>query len=174
MFTQTQLDEKTKAEFERGLAEGKAAGIATASTTAATEIERVKAEAVTAGATAERERIKAVEAQALPGHTALIASLKFDGKTTGPEAAVEVLAAERTIRGNKVIELAADAGTGVAAATVDAAAEAARIAAAAGAKVEVDPKVMAAKITAHIAAAEKEGRKVSVSQAAAEIEAAAK
>jgi hypothetical protein len=173
MFTQTQLDEKTKAEFERGLAEGKAAGIASASATATTEIERVKAEAGTAGATAERERIKAVEAQALPGHTALIASLKFDGKTTGPEAAVQVLAAERTIRGNKAADLAADAGTGVDASAADAAKEAAALAAA-GAKAEVDPKVMAAKITAHVAAAEKDGRKLSVSQAAAEIEAAAK
>jgi hypothetical protein len=173
MFTQTQLDEKTKAEFERGLAEGKAAGIATASTTAATEIERVKAEAVTAGATAERERIKAVEAQVLPGHTALIASLKFDGKTTGPEAAVQVLAAERTIRGNKATDLAADAGTGVDASAADAVKEAAALAAA-GAKVEVDPKAMAAKITAHVAKAKAEGRNISVSQAADELEAAAK
>jgi signal peptide peptidase SppA len=47
------------------------------------------------GAAAERERIKAVEEQTLPGHEALIASLKFDGKTTGPEAAVKVLAAQK-------------------------------------------------------------------------------
>lgn len=48
-----------------------------------------------AGAAAERQRIQDVEAQALPGHEALIATLKFDGKTSGPEAAVQVLAAER-------------------------------------------------------------------------------
>lgn len=47
------------------------------------------------GADTERARIKAVEAQSMPGHEALIASLKFDGKTTGPEAAVQVLGAEK-------------------------------------------------------------------------------
>jgi len=47
------------------------------------------------GATAERARIAAVRAQVLPGHEALIETLAFDGKTTGPEAAVAVLAAER-------------------------------------------------------------------------------
>lgn len=48
-----------------------------------------------AGATAERERIQGVRAQAMPGHEALIESLAFDGKTTGPEAAVQILAAEK-------------------------------------------------------------------------------
>jgi len=47
------------------------------------------------GATAERERILSVEAQALPGHDDLVAELKADGKTTGPEAAVQILAAEK-------------------------------------------------------------------------------
>jgi capsid assembly protease len=50
---------------------------------------------LTAGAEAERARIQAVEAQALPGHEQLIATLKFDGKTTGEQAAVQVLNAER-------------------------------------------------------------------------------
>ena len=53
------------------------------------------AEATVNGAKAERERILAVEAQLLPGHEALIAGFKADGKTSGPEAAVAVLAAER-------------------------------------------------------------------------------
>lgn len=47
------------------------------------------------GAAAERRRIADVEAQLLPGHETLIASLKSDGKTTGAEAAKQVLAAER-------------------------------------------------------------------------------
>jgi signal peptide peptidase SppA len=34
------------------------------------------------GASAERARIQAIEAQAIPGHDALIATLKFDGKST--------------------------------------------------------------------------------------------
>lgn len=62
------------------------------------------------GALAERQRIQSIEAQAMPGHGELIAKLKFDGKTTGAEAAVQVLAAERTRLGKKAGDLAADAG----------------------------------------------------------------
>ncbi len=47
------------------------------------------------GATNERSRIQAVRAQMMPGHQALVDKLAFDGTTTGPEAAVQVLAAER-------------------------------------------------------------------------------
>lgn len=51
-----------------------------------------------AGASAERERIQAVEAQLIPGHEALIATLKFDGKSSGGDAAMAVNAAERSLR----------------------------------------------------------------------------
>ena len=54
---------------------------------------------VKAGAEAERARIRAVEEQSMRGHEELIASLMFDGKTTGGEAAIQVLAAERKRRG---------------------------------------------------------------------------
>ena len=47
------------------------------------------------GAASERERIQAVREQSMPGHEALIEALAFDGKTSGPEAAVKVLAAEK-------------------------------------------------------------------------------
>lgn len=50
------------------------------------------------GAAAERSRIQAVEGALIPGHEALIASLKFDGKTSGGDAALAVNAAERTVR----------------------------------------------------------------------------
>ena len=53
------------------------------------------------GAEAERQRIAAVRAQAMPGHEALIDRLAADGTTTGPDAAVAVLAAERTMRANQ-------------------------------------------------------------------------
>ena len=43
----------------------------------------------------ELDRIQAVQTQLLSGHEALIETLKFDGKTTGPEAAVAVLEAEK-------------------------------------------------------------------------------
>lgn len=67
------------------------------------------AEGFAQGATAERERILAVEAQLLPGHKALIDQLKADGKTTGAEAAAQVLAAERGKLVSAKADLEADA-----------------------------------------------------------------
>jgi hypothetical protein len=61
------------------------------------------------GAAAERQRIQDVEAQSMPGHDKLVATLKFDGKTTGPEAAVQVLNAERAKLGTAAAALANDA-----------------------------------------------------------------
>jgi len=65
------------------------------------------------GATAERDRILAVESQSLPGHAALIATLKADGKTTGPEAAAQVLSAERGKLAAIAVALANDAPAAV-------------------------------------------------------------
>lgn len=61
------------------------------------------------GATAERERIQAVLAQSMPGHEKLVNQLAFDGKTTGPEAAVQVLAAEKAVSKTTLANLQADA-----------------------------------------------------------------
>lgn len=61
------------------------------------------------GATAERERILGVEAQAMPGHETLIASLKADGKTSPAEAAMQILAAEKTKLGAQATQLSSDA-----------------------------------------------------------------
>lgn len=61
------------------------------------------------GAAAERERIQSVQAQAIPGHEALIASLAFDGKTTAGEAAIAVLAADKSKREAMGKALAGDA-----------------------------------------------------------------
>lgn len=72
-------------------------------------------EGVQAGAEAERKRIQGVEAQSIPGHEALIAGMKFDGKTTGPEAAVEVLKAEKSLRAKVAGNIVKDAGAAVAA-----------------------------------------------------------
>ena len=74
------------------------------------------------GAAAERARILAVEAHSLPGHDALIAQLKSDGKTSGPEAAAAVLAAERANLSGMAQALAADAPAPVAHDTAPAAA----------------------------------------------------
>ncbi len=83
------------------IAEGHAAGLA---------------EGRTAGASAELARVLAVEAQSMPGHEQLIAALKADGKTTGPEAAVQVLAAEKAKKATVLTNLRADAPNPAAAA----------------------------------------------------------
>lgn len=67
------------------------------------------AEFTGAGAKAERERIQAVESASLPGHEALVNALKFDGKSSGGDAALAVMKAERALRGEKASALAADA-----------------------------------------------------------------
>lgn len=79
-------------------------------------IEQVKAESpdvaaalAAEGAAAERQRIQQVEAQALPGHEALINTLKFDGKSTGGDAAMAVLAADKATRTAQALALAGDA-----------------------------------------------------------------
>jgi signal peptide peptidase SppA len=53
-------------------------------------------QALAAGAAAERERIKGVREQSLPGHEALIETLAMDGTTTPAMAAMAVMAAQRT------------------------------------------------------------------------------
>jgi hypothetical protein len=53
-------------------------------------------EGLAAGAAAERERVRAVEEQSMPGHEDLVQKLMFDGHTTGDEAAVLAEAAGRS------------------------------------------------------------------------------
>lgn len=92
------FEDGSKDGHVEGFAEGEKEGI-----------EKGRAEGLKAGAEAERNRVQDVEAQALPGHEELIATLKFDGKTSGPEAAVQVLQAEKAL-GTKTVEaLDADA-----------------------------------------------------------------
>jgi signal peptide peptidase SppA len=61
------------------------------------------------GSTAELDRVKAVKAAALPGHEALIEQLAMDGKTSGAEAALAVIAAERGKTASAAAARAADA-----------------------------------------------------------------
>lgn len=98
-------------------------------------LKAVLEEGRTAGANEERARIQAVEGALIPGHEALVNSLKFDGKTSGGDAALQVLAAEKKVRENQAAALGGDAPAPVAlapASTVqpDAAAQAAAAAAA--------------------------------------------
>jgi len=68
-----------------------------------------RSEGEAAGAARERDRILEVEEQALPGYETLIATLKADGKTSGPEAAAQIVAAQRARLGKQLADLAEDA-----------------------------------------------------------------
>lgn len=57
-----------------------------------------RAEGRAEGAQAERQRIADVRAQLIPGHEALIEQLAMDGATTGPQAALAIVEAEKAVR----------------------------------------------------------------------------
>ena len=86
--------EITNESYQKGLSEG---------------MEKGKAEGLVSSAEAERNRIKAVEGALIKGHENLINALKFDGKTTGPEAAILVVEAENKVREKELDKLKADA-----------------------------------------------------------------
>lgn len=92
-----------------GMADGKVALVEGHKTELTAAVVAARSEGITEGAAAEMQRIKDVEAQAMPGHAELIAGLKFDGKTTGPEAALQVLAAEKTALAQRGANLKEDA-----------------------------------------------------------------
>ena len=58
---------------------------------------QLRSEFMAAGAAAETARVKAVfaEGEGIKGHSALVMRLALDGKTSGPEAAQAILAADR-------------------------------------------------------------------------------
>jgi len=101
-----ELKEKFPAIYQAVLDQGKTEGML-AGTQAGKEAGMK--EGREAGAAAERQRIAEVRAQLIPGHEALIESLANDGKTTGPEAAVKVLAAEKEIRKAAAAKIEQDA-----------------------------------------------------------------
>jgi hypothetical protein len=82
-----------KEAFDKGFSQGMAKGME---------------DGIKTGAEKERERIKAVEENALPGHEKLIAEMKYDGKTTGEQAAVKILQAEKSLRSIKLDDYKAD------------------------------------------------------------------
>ena len=92
------FDDGKKIGYAEGFAEGEKAGI-----------EKGKTEGAETAAQAERERILNVEAQLIPGHEALIQDMKFDGKTTGEQAAVRILQVEKALRENVLTNLKTDA-----------------------------------------------------------------
>ncbi len=121
------------------------------------------------GANGERERIKAVRGQSLAGHEQLIEQLAFDGKTTGPEAAVAVLNAERSLAATRVADIAADAPKPLAADATSAAADKAADADAdkAPANPMAEAKQLAAAIAKKQAAATAAGQTLSAVDALA-------
>lgn len=133
------------------IAEGRQAA-ATEATTAATAAGRVE------GANAERARIQAVLDQSMPGHEVLVKTLAFDGKTTGPEAAVQILKAEKAKGKQLVADLESDAAG-------------AKVPDGGGPGPDADPKkasdsaAIATKAQAYIAEQAKLGRTVSAAEA---------
>lgn len=97
----SKFDEKSKpSKGETNMAEEKRLTLEEITAEYPEHAEALKHVGVAEGAEAERERVQAVFAQSMPGHEILIEKLAFDGKTTGPEAAVEILKAEKQIREN--------------------------------------------------------------------------
>lgn len=74
--------------------------------------EELQAQLATAkadGAAAENQRIKDVRAQLIPGHEALIEALAADGKTSGAEAALAIVGAERALRNQALAAIEGEA-----------------------------------------------------------------
>ena len=67
----------------------------------------------TEGATAEAARINDVRAQVIPGHEALVETMAFDGKSTGADTALAIVAAEKKKGGQAATDLDADANDAV-------------------------------------------------------------
>ena len=135
----------------------------------AAEYPEIAAELRRQGAAAERQRVADVRAQSLAGHEALIEQLVADGKTTGPEAAVAVLQAERALSAQRLADIAADAPKPL---PSDASALAADPAAGEGSKAKADdPRAKATALADAIAvkqaAARQAGRPISATQALA-------
>jgi hypothetical protein len=79
-------------------------------------VEKIKAEypglaqaLIMEGEQNERERIKAIEAAAMPGHEAIVQAMKFDGISTAGDVALAVIAAENKVREGKLSDLQANA-----------------------------------------------------------------
>ncbi|MBN2321290.1 MAG: signal peptide peptidase SppA [Acidobacteria bacterium] len=103
--TQEQVDAATKDAIEKAVNDARAG----AESEAAEKLAKAKEEGISEGAAAERKRILAVEANAMAGHEKLVKEMVDDGKTTGPEAAERILAAEKAKTKQVAADLAADA-----------------------------------------------------------------
>ncbi len=75
-----------------------AAVVADAQTGITEQISAATAAGITTGAENERLRITAVRAQLIPGHEALIEQMAFDGQSSGADAAMAIVGAEKVMR----------------------------------------------------------------------------
>jgi len=105
-----ELKEKHPDVYAAAIAEGKTAGIAEGVSQGKTV---GLTEGQAQGAAAERKRIADVKAQLIPGHEALIDSLIADGKTTGEQAAIQIVAAEKQVAAGRLAALKKDGDLGV-------------------------------------------------------------
>lgn len=69
----------------------------------------IAAALVQEGADAERARIQGCEDACLPGHEPLVASMKFDGKSTGQDVAMAIIQAEKKIRADHLADFRSNA-----------------------------------------------------------------
>jgi len=73
------------------------------------ELQKQVNTARTEGATAESTRINDVRAQSIPGHEDLIETMAFDGKSTGADTALAIVASEKKKGAQAAADLDADA-----------------------------------------------------------------
>lgn len=78
-------------------------------------IQAGRAEGIEAGAQAERDRLVSIEAATLPGYEAIAAEARADGKTTGPQVAMKIVAAQRAEQSSQLGKIRAQAPAAVAA-----------------------------------------------------------
>lgn len=116
------------------------------------------------GADGERQRIAAVRSALLPGHEALIEQLAMDGHTTGGDAALAVLAAEREQQKARASARFADAPQPMAAVAIpDEGLEAVE-----KEPVQPDPHVLANEARQLVETAKAQGRTLSFADAVAQ------
>jgi len=72
------------------------------------EVQFRVSEGILYGAALENERIRAILAQAVPGHEAIIQEAIADGKSTAGDVAMKIVAAEKAIRERKMEDVKSD------------------------------------------------------------------
>ena len=80
----------------------------------------IVAEIMQEGAAAERARIQGCEEATLAGHESLVASMKYDGKSTASDVALAIVGAEKKLRADNLSQFRSEAPNPVPAAPVPA------------------------------------------------------